>query len=340
MALISKIHGSTAVEIISQLGRMFKTSIEQDCQRYTIELPDRIGQGKIYAYNLSDGLNAIFISGNLREDWSLQISNSDKHPVQFLVMGKGTAIISSHEVETDKFFLEPLQSSISASTPDKTQRIQFPKNEDILFGAILINESFFKDIDCETLNIPEDLLEVANNLSKHRGFLFTEIFHLPIVNALTEIDQQEDRGMVNSTFAASKIYEILYLQLEVYKSYAIGSKTASVKPEKGLTNVRNAEEILSSRLHNPPTIPELAKMVGINQQTLKKGFKQIYGSTINKYVNKKRLDQAAILVKTGDLQLKQIALEVGYNNPAYFSRRFKERFGVSPRIYQQRAKNK
>lgn len=97
--------------------------------------------------------------------------------------------------------------------------------------------------------------------------------------------------------------------------------------------IRDAENILVGRLVDPPTIPQLARMVGLNQQTLKQGFRQLFGRTINQHLNNNRLNQAGVLIKAGELSMGEIAREVGYNNPGYFSRKFREKYGVSPRSF-------
>ena len=176
------------------------------------------------------------------------------------------------------------------------------------------------------------------DIAGKKKFLYQDIFHLPIIQALQDIFQQEDIGLLNSTFATAKLYEILFLQLQQFHQNSESLSNSMIKSEDGFSRIRDAENILITRLQDPPTIPELAKMAGVNQQTLKKGFKQLYGDTINSYLNTKRLEQAEVLIKNGGLVLQDIASEVGYNHPSYFSRRFKQKYGVTPSYYANQLK--
>lgn len=330
---------SNAENFIAQLAKEFRTEVEVDCQRSSIRLPRRLGVGDVVTYRISDSLDAFLLNGTLRSDWEITLKESDQCPVVFYTLGSGVFQRLHPGDEAKSFLLEPLQSAICAQPGKKHTKWFFGRNQEVSFLAILMHkEAFLSQIDCKTLEIPEDLLEVVKDIAGQKDFMFQEIFHLPIVTALHDILKQEDIGLLNSTFASAKLYEILFFQLQQYQLNHRGNQTSTIKPDQGLALVRNAETILITRLQEPPTIPELAKMAGINQQTLKKGFKQVYGETINQYLTTKRLEQAEILIKNGGLKLQDVALEVGYNNPSYFSRRFKEKYGVTPRYYANQIK--
>jgi len=57
-------------------------------------------------------------------------------------------------------------------------------------------------------------------------------------------------------------------------------------------------------------------------------------------IRRTRLNKAAELIDQNFGNLSEIALEVGFNNPAYFSESFKKQFGISPSQYEQRKRNK
>ncbi|WP_367390445.1 helix-turn-helix transcriptional regulator [Lewinella sp. LCG006] len=320
--------------LIKELGDKFRSTIDVDCQRSSIQIPRRLGKGEMITYKISDGMDAFLLNGKLKSDWTINFARGSSAPVIFYTLANGIFQRSRKGKYQEDFMLEPLQSTICAQPARTTTQWVFGKDQEVAFLAILLHKkAFFSKVDCATLEIPEDLLATMKDIAGKKNFLFQDIFHLPIVQALNDIFQQEDIGLLNSTFATAKLYEILFLQLQQYQQNREQPQKSIVKPDNGLVRIRDAGNILVSRLQNPPTIPELAKMAGINQQTLKKGFKQLFGETINVYLNAKRLEQAEILIKNGGLKLQDIALEVGYNHPSYFSKKFKEKYGVTPRYY-------
>lgn len=91
-----------------------------------------------------------------------------------------------------------------------------------------------------------------------------------------------------------------------------------------------AKEILLNNLAYPPIISELSLQVGINQCYLKKGFKDIFGTTIYAFVQEQRIIKAKLLLKTTNSSVSDIAEMVGFSNASNFSNAFKNYTGISP----------
>ncbi len=91
-----------------------------------------------------------------------------------------------------------------------------------------------------------------------------------------------------------------------------------------------AREIILQNLHEPPTIPELSRQIGINQCYLKKGFKELFKSTVYEFVLEQKMMKAKILLSQNTKTISQIAEEVGYSNTSNFSNAFKRYTGMFP----------
>lgn len=81
-------------------------------------------------------------------------------------------------------------------------------------------------------------------------------------------------------------------------------------------------------------VGKVAKALYINQSYLRSMFKQEVGMTLNEYRTKLRMDEAKRMIEEGGIKLTEIGLMIGYKDPCYFSRRFKQYFGVSPSKYE------
>jgi AraC-like DNA-binding protein len=97
--------------------------------------------------------------------------------------------------------------------------------------------------------------------------------------------------------------------------------------------IGRAKDILIENLQNPPTITELARQTGLNEQKLKKGFNLLFDTTINKYLLNERMEHAKVLLAEGSKSIKEIAAFVGFSNHGYFAGKFKEKFGLLPSDY-------
>lgn len=97
--------------------------------------------------------------------------------------------------------------------------------------------------------------------------------------------------------------------------------------------VARAQDILRQRLAEPPTLDELAKTVGCSTFYLSRQFSQQTGMTIQQFIRQVRMERAAELLKTGQCNVTEAAMAVGYNSLSHFSSVFHETFGCCPGLF-------
>ncbi len=119
----------------------------------------------------------------------------------------------------------------------------------------------------------------------------------------------------------SKCYAALHTACDACKFLS-----RSVEKEK----LFKARSIILENLNNPPTIPELSLQTGINQCYLKKGFKELFGTTVYDFVQEQRMQKAKLLLITTGHSVAQVAHDVGFSSCGNFSQAFKRITGVFP----------
>jgi AraC-like DNA-binding protein len=86
--------------------------------------------------------------------------------------------------------------------------------------------------------------------------------------------------------------------------------------------------------HSLP-LDAFAKMCHRSLSSFKREFRRCYGTTPAKWLMKRRLECAAQMLRTTSLNMIEIALECGFEEPSHFSRSFKSKFGRSPTVYRE-----
>ena len=71
------------------------------------------------------------------------------------------------------------------------------------------------------------------------------------------------------------------------------------------------------------------------KKKIQEGFKSYYSCSVNDFVQRKRLEIAKKLLSQSDLNISEIAYKVGLNSKSYFSKLFKDRYGLSPTDYKK-----
>ncbi len=91
--------------------------------------------------------------------------------------------------------------------------------------------------------------------------------------------------------------------------------------------------LLKQNLVEPPPLDALGKKIGCSPSYLSRTFSSHTGQTITQYLRRLRMDKAAGLLRAGELNVTEVALEVGYSSPSHFSLAFHETFGCCPGLY-------
>ena len=84
-------------------------------------------------------------------------------------------------------------------------------------------------------------------------------------------------------------------------------------------------------------VPELCRAMGMGRSNLFAKIKALTNFTPLALIRLLRLKKAEELLKNTNLNISQIAFEVGFRDPAHFYRLFSKEFGVSPKNYRQEA---
>ena len=91
-----------------------------------------------------------------------------------------------------------------------------------------------------------------------------------------------------------------------------------------------AREILLEHIGEPITIKALSRKVAINECYLKKGFKEIFGTTIFDFYQSQRMEHAKYLLYEKGLSVTDVSHLLGYSSISHFSTAFKKQTGIKP----------
>lgn len=170
--------------------------------------------------------------------------------------------------------------------------------------------------------------------------------HIPIVLLTAKADQDSrisglERGAddyLTKPFNKKELFVRLNNLLKIrqrlqerYSSLEVLEPTQEIalqQEDEFITKVRDAiEENLDDETFG---IAELCKAVAISRAQLHRKMKALTNRSTSQYIRSIKLVKAKQLLETTDLNISQVAFEVGFNDPKYFSRTFSEEFGFSP----------
>jgi len=113
---------------------------------------------------------------------------------------------------------------------------------------------------------------------------------------------------------------------------------SNVRTPPGLALMRVGEvvSLIERDFARPLTLEQLARTAHLSKNQLLRVFREATGRTPVQFLLRVRLDRAARLLRDSAMNVTQVASAVGFADPNYFSRRFREAMGVSPTAYRRR----
>jgi AraC-like DNA-binding protein len=147
-------------------------------------------------------------------------------------------------------------------------------------------------------------------------------------------------ALLNHTYSDSLENIYVNAQTQMLLLYSLecmlGDKEIESFQCKFLANEVDREKIIRSReillqhIGEPITIKELSRKVAINECYLKKGFKELFGTTIFDFYQSQRMEHARYLLYEKGLSVTDVSMMLGYSSISHFSTAFKKHTGLKP----------
>jgi AraC-like DNA-binding protein len=100
-----------------------------------------------------------------------------------------------------------------------------------------------------------------------------------------------------------------------------------------------AKRIVEENMANPDfSIDTFSKLAGMSRSQLHRKTTALFNLSPSEFVRSLRLSRAAQRLKQKSGTVSEIAFDVGFNNLSYFSRSFREQYGVLPSEYSDKGK--
>jgi AraC-like DNA-binding protein len=139
-------------------------------------------------------------------------------------------------------------------------------------------------------------------------------------------------GNAAALYLDAKILEVL--SLIVCKTSQKNCSACTCYSAKDNDKLFHVKAIIEQRYQDPPSLHQLALMVGTNVCKLKTGFKALFGTTVFEYLFDYRMELACKQLLDTDRSIQEIADSIGYEYHSHFSTAFKRKFGLSPLEYR------
>ena len=311
------------------------TNNPQDAFERVLPFPTQLGQGFCRFIRLSKRVSLRIEHYQLHmEDVEIVLPDRS-HPLEygFFLSGKvyeREGITAEREgITAGQYFLNGSGMAPAEVTGDSADK-------PILSVNVHIESSALNAFLGETFDVTRSGLA---HLIRPSDQLYYQRFGVTTVTMQTALHQILNcpfQGITKKAYLESKVWELMALLIDQeLQQPAVSRRPKPLKPDD-IERIHYAKEVLKDRFSDPPSLIELARLVGINDCKLKAGFRQVFGTTVFGYLHNCRMERSRQLLEAGDLTVAEAAQTVGYANRSHFAIAFRKKFGINPGLYRKR----
>lgn len=136
--------------------------------------------------------------------------------------------------------------------------------------------------------------------------------------------------LVNNDLIELKIKELILLLVQTKNVGSILDLVTDLYSTRSI----HLKNMIEWHLFSNLSVEELAKLSNLSLSSFKREFKAEFNDTPNNYINLKKVEKAKELLRMTQMQISEIAYEVGFNDSLYFTRLFKKKTGTSPTAFR------
>lgn len=176
--------------------------------------------------------------------------------------------------------------------------------------------------------------------------------HIPVILLTAcSLDEQRIQGYnggadsyiskpFNSQLLLSRIRNLIDSRLRLRQSLADTQTLAKENIcDMDKDFVSRFKALVEEKMHDPElNVEDLGKDMGLSRVQLYRKLKSLTNYSPNEWLRQSRLKKAASLLASSEMTVAEIAYEVGFSSPSYFTKCYKEQFGESPTDFLKRKK--
>lgn len=209
---------------------------------------------------------------------------------------------------------------LSGLKPFKVMHLYIPWRN---FGAVFTDATPLVDRFIRTAVPPKVICGRIEKMSAMVESIVHQIIHCRLTPPASAI------------YLEAKVLELIAWELEQWcggHRNVVGLSSADIR------QLQQARQIILDRYLDPPSLVSLARLVGLNTNKLKTGFRKMYKDTVYGVLKTHRMEMARMKLQSGEANVSEAAVAVGYSNISHFSSAFRKTYGILPGQYVKEAR--
>ncbi|UZO80846.1 AraC family transcriptional regulator [Aquimarina sp. ERC-38] len=331
---------SDIIGLLENISKDLGGTFEKSFGAATLKINNEKGKGVIKAYDLFPGLNAVTYDITLFSSFSFELKGSTQMPLYFIFCKEGNF---KHKFETDDDYtlIENQKNSIVRDVPNGSNTVVLPEHVPLQISIISISETEVSKRESDERRALSHYLEdLFKDMVEEKPYRFTGHFNLKIAGLVEMLIKNDKKGVVSRILSEGLIMQILSSQIENHDQETEDTNLNAPLKSFEMDKIIESSQYIVENMSKPISIFTLTNLTSLSEKKLQSGYRYLFHKSINKYILEVRLEKTRELIETTDFTISEILYSCGLNNRSYFSKKFKERYGILPSDYRILLKSK
>jgi len=317
---------------VRQIQTVIGGEINERWGEYTLKVNNQLANGSIRFITFDWGVGLLEYDITFFDDITLIMDASEYNPIHFSYCLEGYCKHRfGYQEENDSKTLEQFQSVIITSREGGFNYGYFPKDIKLAINVIQITrKQFLKKRLNNVDELNRKLYEVFLDTDHESAFTYFGSYNLKLADKIGALRNVRTKGMIRIMKIEGLVYEILSMHILQHDKAVKNRIPSSSLLRSELKIVRNLAKAIIKDPSQSYSLALLASDSGLSQAKLQEGFKVLYARTVTEYIRHIRLEAARDYIRTTDLNMSQIVYSIGFSSRSYFSKIFKNKYGLSP----------
>lgn len=321
---------NSAVEALRELSVAWRGRFTEQYGAAKLVLNNNIGQGSIASFDIMPGLSVLTYDIRFKDEVVFEEAESNWHTVHFIYCLEGYWFHKFND-EEGTVKISNMQNIVIQGLPGKSNFIRIPPNVNLKFSIISITANHLvKNPSPRAEYLTQTLKEVLEIVDDGETYKYFGEINMSIAEHAKFLIHNNGFDTVGRLIAEASILKTLASQLQSLQESKESPYRTSILTVEELEKLVGLNGFISKNMSRKITISELALESGLSPKKIQAGMRHLYGESVNVFLKNVKLEYAKDLLENTDRSISEVSYDIGINSRSYFSKIFKERFGILP----------
>src|SRR6056297_2650841 len=336
-----KVDAQDTAASVEQIKNIIGGTIEERWGQYTLNVSNDKAKGSIRFITFDWGVSFLELEITFFDEVTIEMDTSDYNPISFYYCLEGYCGHKfGYQPEDEIKIMEQFQSVILTNRDGGITDRYFPKDVKISQTVIQVRRKHFlrrRLNQGEELN--KQLYQVFLDTDHEKVFAYYGSYNLKIAEVVQEIQKIKAKGMLHVMMVEGYVYQILSMHMMQHNKEVMNKRPQTSLLKRELKTIRSYAKKIEKNIAKDFSLEDISAETGLTQAKLQEGFKLLYNKTVTEYIRHARLELARDYIATTEMNISEVVYSIGFTRRSYFSKIFKERYGLSPSEFKNSKKS-